>query len=121
MSDGMAFERAQQDDTIHKIRFWLIVVMTGLFVSGITAFPLQSELNLTLSTLETAPVRQAAQAVSLLPWITRVHHAVSETNTHTRSWHTGRTGSPLPIWCSPFYSSVPILTPFEINGSSRSD
>jgi DMSO reductase anchor subunit len=82
MSDGMALERIQQGETLHKIRFWLIVFMTGLFISGITAFPLQSELSLTLSILEAAPVRPAAQTVSLLPWIARVHHALSETNAH---------------------------------------
>jgi hypothetical protein len=80
MSVGMAFERPQQSETLHKIRFWLIVFMTGMFVSGITAFPLQSELSLMLSILESAPLRQPAQAVALLSWIARVQHALSETN-----------------------------------------
>jgi hypothetical protein len=80
MSYGMAFQRSQQAETLHKIRVWLIVFMTGLFISGITAFPLQSELTLMLSILESAPLLQSAKAVSLLPWIARVHHALSETN-----------------------------------------
>jgi hypothetical protein len=66
MSDGMALEPIQQGETLHKTRFWLIVFMSGLFISGITAFPLQNELRLMLSILEAALVRPAAQAVSLI-------------------------------------------------------
>jgi hypothetical protein len=80
MSDGKAFKRPQQSATLHQIRFWLIVFMAGLIISGITAFPLQSELGLMLSILNSSPVRQTAQAISLLPWIAAVHHALSETN-----------------------------------------
>lgn len=82
MNEKMAFKDRQRAEALHKIRFWLIVFMAGLFISGITAFPLQSELSLTLSVLETVHVRPAAQAVSLLPWIARVYHALSETNAH---------------------------------------
>ena len=80
MSESMMFERSQQGEALSEIRFWLIVFMAGLVVSGITAFPLQSELSLMLSVLQSAPLRQPAQAIALLPWITRVHHALSETN-----------------------------------------
>jgi len=76
----MVLERPQQSKTLHKIRFWLIVFMAGVVISGITAFPLQSELTLMLSILESAPLQHPAKAVSLLPWIKRVHHALSETN-----------------------------------------
>ena len=34
-----------------------------------------------LSILETTPVRRIAEATHLLPWIARVHDAISETNT----------------------------------------
>ena len=80
MSESMTSERLQQGEALHKIRFWLIVFMAGLVISGITAFPLQSELSLMLSVLESEPLRQPAQAAALLPWIARVHHALSETN-----------------------------------------
>lgn len=53
--------------------------MAGLFLSGFTAFPLQTELHWVLSILETPPVRRIADATHLLPWIDRVH-ALSTTN-----------------------------------------
>ena len=53
--------------------------MAGLFLSGVTAFPLQTELRWVLSILETPPVRRIADATHLLPWIDRVH-ALSTTN-----------------------------------------
>ncbi|WP_263382589.1 hypothetical protein [Granulicella arctica] len=56
--------------------------MTGLLISGVTAFPLQTELRVLRSVLEAAPVRPIAEAVGLLPWIARVHDALSETNAH---------------------------------------
>src|SRR3984885_4422029 len=54
--------------------------MAGLFFSGVTAFPLQTELGLFFSLLETPPVRRIAEATHLLPWIARVHQALSATN-----------------------------------------
>src|SRR6185437_17159734 len=54
--------------------------MAGLFISGVTAFPLQTELHWLLSMLESPPVRQTAETIYLLPWIARVYHALSETN-----------------------------------------
>jgi len=54
--------------------------MAGLFLSGVTAFPLQTELGWLLPILETPPVRRIAETTHLLPWIARVHHALSDTN-----------------------------------------
>ena len=34
---------------LRAIRFWLIFFMAGLFLSGVTAFPLQTELRWLLS------------------------------------------------------------------------
>jgi hypothetical protein len=65
---------------LRAIRFWLVLFMAGLFLSGVTAFPLQTELHWVLSILETPPIRRIAEATLLLPWIARVHHALSETN-----------------------------------------
>jgi hypothetical protein len=71
-----------QAETIRKIRLWLVIFMTGLLISGVTAFPLQTELRFLRSVLEAAPVRPLAEAVGLLPWIARVHDALSQTNAH---------------------------------------
>jgi hypothetical protein len=65
---------------LRAIRFWLVIFMAGLFLSGVTAFPLQTELRWLLSILESPPARRTAEATHLLPWIARVHHALSTTN-----------------------------------------
>jgi len=56
------------------IRILLVVVILGLVVSGVTAFPLEWELGVASSILHASP------AVDLLPsfvaWVDRVHEAV---------------------------------------------
>jgi hypothetical protein len=71
-----------QNHHLRAIRFWLALFMAGLVLSGVTAFPLQTELRWVLSLLETSPMRRTAAATHLLPWIARVHHALSDTNAH---------------------------------------
>lgn len=73
---GPAAERTH----LRAIRFWLVVVMAGLVVSGLTAFPLQTELRLLLCLLQTAPLRPIGEFTRLLPWIARVHEGVANTN-----------------------------------------
>ena len=69
-----------QSDSLRRIRFWLILFIVGLFLSGVTAFPLQTELGWLDSFLHKASVQSLAQSSGLLPWIERVHHALSETS-----------------------------------------
>jgi hypothetical protein len=76
----MMTERMEREKALRKIHFWLIVFIAGLVVSGVTAFPLQSELGWMLRLLGAPSVRPVAQAVSLLPWITLAHRALAETN-----------------------------------------
>jgi hypothetical protein len=63
--------------TLSWIRLMVLIVIAGLVVSGVTAFPLEWELGIASSVLHASP------AVDLLPdfvsWIDRVHHAVVET------------------------------------------
>jgi hypothetical protein len=61
---------------LHAIRIWLIVVITGLFLSGVTAFPLQTELGyiVHLSSHFNAPALNA--------WLIRVCNALADTNAH---------------------------------------
>jgi hypothetical protein len=54
--------------------------MTGLIVSGVTAFPLETELRWTLSALHTPALQPIAEAIHLVPWISLVFHALSDTN-----------------------------------------
>jgi hypothetical protein len=69
-------------DPRRAIRFWLAIFITGLVLSGVTAFPLETELRWTFSALSTPSVQPFAQATHLLPWIARVDHALSDTNAH---------------------------------------
>ena len=62
---------------LRATRFWLGVVMAGLFLSGITAFPLETELRFFLVLLQSNPVRPLAEVAHLLPWISRVYNALA--------------------------------------------
>lgn len=63
---------------LRSIRVWLAIVILGLFLSGVTAFPLQHELDLVLRT--SAYFHLAAHAPSLNTWFLRVDHALANTN-----------------------------------------
>lgn len=68
---------ASRNPTLRWIRILLVVVIIGLVVSGVTAFPLEWELGIVSSLLHVSP------AVDVLPsfveWVDRVHAAVVET------------------------------------------
>jgi hypothetical protein len=72
----------QQAHYLRRIRFWLVIFVAGLVLSGITAFPLQTELHCLLSLLNTNALRPIAESTYLLPWIERVQDALSSTNAH---------------------------------------
>ena len=59
------------------IRIMLVIVIVGLVISGVTAFPLEWELGVLAGILHSSP------AVDLLPglvaWIDRVHRALVDT------------------------------------------
>ena len=65
---------------ISKIRRWLGVVMLALVVSGVTAFPLQTELAFALRVLHAPWLQPLADRMHLLAWITQVHAALADTN-----------------------------------------
>jgi hypothetical protein len=65
---------------LRRIRRCLAVFIAGLLVSGVTAFPLQTELAWLVSLLHANPLRPAAQFTGLLPWVERVHAGLSATN-----------------------------------------
>jgi len=69
-----------QDHHLRATRFWLGIVMAGLILSGITAFPLETELHFFLILLQSAPLRTFAELTHLLPWISRVYNALASTN-----------------------------------------
>jgi hypothetical protein len=69
-----------QFDHLRRIRFWLAVFIIGLVLSGITAFPLETELSWLVSILHAGWLRPIAESTKLLPWIERVHDALRSTN-----------------------------------------
>ena len=65
---------------LNSIRVWLVVVIFGLVVSGITAFPLEHELHLLVRIA--AHLNFSQEAPSLNLWLARVDAAITDTNTH---------------------------------------
>jgi hypothetical protein len=74
------YPSVQASEHLRRIRFWLAVLITGLVLSGVTAFPLQTELSWLDSVLHSSALRPLAQSTGLLPWIDRVSSAVASTN-----------------------------------------
>jgi hypothetical protein len=72
----------RDSDPISAIRFWLLIVIAGLALSGVTAFPLETELHWLLPILRSTPLRSFAEFTHLLPWIDRVYSGLSSTNKH---------------------------------------
>jgi hypothetical protein len=64
---------------LRSIRIWLTVVILGLILSGITAFPLQRELHLLvhIATQLNLPLH----APALNAWLVRVNDALTDTDT----------------------------------------
>jgi hypothetical protein len=65
---------------LRRIRIWLAVMMVGLVASGLTAFPLETEIRWLLGLLRSAPLVSIAQSSGLLPWIARVYEGVRVSN-----------------------------------------
>jgi hypothetical protein len=70
----------RQTDHLRRIRFWLAVFIAGLVLSGLTAFPLQSEIGRLIRLLHAGALRPVAQSAGLLPWIERVGEGLRDTN-----------------------------------------
>ncbi|MBO0867674.1 MAG: hypothetical protein J2P15_03835 [Micromonosporaceae bacterium] len=60
---------------VRRIRLWLAIVIAGLVVSGVTAFPLEIETRYLARSV--APV--AGYLPGLASWLTRVHNGLAET------------------------------------------
>jgi len=71
-----------QPDHLRRIRFWLALFIIGLVLSGVTAFPLETEVDSLLSLLNHASIRPFAQSIHLLPWTERVNEGLQVTNAH---------------------------------------
>ena len=63
---------------LRTIRTWLAIVMTGLVLSGITAFPLEHELHLLVRLAAHLDFAQHLPALNI--WLLRVDSALADTN-----------------------------------------
>ncbi len=70
----------QEPDHLRRIRLWLAIFIAGLVLSGITAFPLQTELHWLLIVLRASIPQAAAQSGGMIHWIESVNNAVGRTN-----------------------------------------
>lgn len=66
--------------TITRIRFWLVLFVIGLVLSGITAFPLESESRLLVTLLHADWSPAPEHLPALVDWMDRVHEGIVETN-----------------------------------------
>jgi hypothetical protein len=71
-----------QPNHLGRIRIWLGVFIAGLVLSGLTAFPLVTELRWLTATLHGSSIEPLAQSSSLLAWIDRVNNALTTTDAH---------------------------------------
>jgi hypothetical protein len=64
---------------LRPIRIWLAIVILGLFLSGVTAFPLEHELDLLVR--GASHLNFAVHAPAVKARFLRVDHALTDTNT----------------------------------------
>jgi hypothetical protein len=67
------------DRRLRHIRIWLGVFIAGLVLSGLTAFPLQTELRWLAALLHQSWIEPLARSSGLLQWIERVNEALAAT------------------------------------------
>jgi hypothetical protein len=75
----MIGKQMRQTNHIKRIRIWLGVFIVGLVLSGLTAFPLQTELRWLVALLHQSWIESAAQSTGLLAWVERVNEALAAT------------------------------------------
>lgn len=71
--------RVGPDRRLRHVRIWLGVFTGGLVLSGLTAFPLQTELRWLAALLHEGWIEPLARSTGLPAWIERVHDALDRT------------------------------------------
>ena len=88
-----------QTDELRRIRIWLAVFMVGLILSGLTAFPLATEIGWLNSLVHSGWLRPVAESTGLGDWIERVHKGLMRRTLVIRFLLMARTGSPSHTSC----------------------
>jgi hypothetical protein len=65
---------------IARIRFWLVLFVIGLVVSGVTAFPLEAESRLLVTLLRSDLSPAPEHLPVVVGWMDRVHKGLASTN-----------------------------------------
>lgn len=66
--------------TLSRIRVWLVVFVIGLILSGVTAFPLETESRLLADLLHSDWSPAPEHLPVLVDWIDRVHQGIADAN-----------------------------------------
>ncbi|MGH9563648.1 MAG: hypothetical protein ACRD3S_19515 [Terracidiphilus sp.] len=74
------FTPVERTNHLRRVRLWLTIFIVGLILSGITAFPLESEIRWLDGILHAPSLRTVASSTRLLWWIDQVHCGVTDTN-----------------------------------------
>jgi hypothetical protein len=77
--DPSRANRAAELALLRRIRVWLALFIAGLVLSGVTAFPLERELQFVNSLLGVAPQPAIAEP-ALHTWLRRVYTGLADTN-----------------------------------------
>jgi len=73
--------RMKATSHLRHIRIWLGIFIVGLVLSGLTAFPLVTELKWLAAALHAARIQPLVQSTGLLAWIEHVNEALVTTDT----------------------------------------
>src|SRR5579871_4738933 len=65
---------------LFRIRIWMALFIVGLVLSGLTAFPLESETAVLNRIFHVAPTPPASGESGLQTWLRRVHEGIAVTN-----------------------------------------
>jgi hypothetical protein len=71
---------AERRKRLRAARLCIAAVIAGLVISGVTAFPLESELRGMVGLLRTPLLRPFAEPTHLLAWFDQVERALEQTN-----------------------------------------
>lgn len=66
--------------TLTRVRVWLVVFVVGLVVSGVTAFPLESETRLLVRLVHADWSPAPEHLPGLVAWVDRAHEGIVATN-----------------------------------------
>ena len=76
----MSHSQVPRRATLRRIRAWLGIFIAGLVVSGVTAFPLVTEVRWLDGLLHRGSLESFAQSSGLLAWVERVNAALDATH-----------------------------------------